>query len=247
MLNTIKPWMIAGTFALFSSIAVHAAPPAQANAAAQASVANPIDLLQAQIDSLFSSVASLEDRVTLTEQSIADLQAQAESLQAQIKANDGDIAYLESQLKATNVMLYKMQKELAQLERVVALKQDIVTGHCPDGQYLKAINPDGSVECAVDVGAGGIAKSTVYRHITLKECFCVFDCDPCPTNGSGTVTASCPAGTTVSGGGFTAGPWIDVSNSRASGNGWAVSGAVAPIYVFTGSELVASATCLSNK
>jgi len=213
----------------------------------QATTGNPIDTLQAQIDALYVSVNSLEERVTLTEQNIASLQTQAESLQQQIIANDGDINALQNQLKATNAMIYKLREQLIKLNKVVAMKQNIVTGTCPDGQYLSSINPDGSVVCAADAGANGLNKKVVYKSVTLKECFCVFNCSPCPTSPSATAYATCPAGTTLSGGGFTVGPWTEVSANYASGNSWAVHAAVAPIAMYGGSELVVSATCLSPK
>lgn len=248
MLHTIKMGIAIAVIGLFSCITTQAAPPIQANAAAQATTGNPIDELQAQIDALYVSVNSLEERVTLTEQNIANLQAQADSLQQQILANDGDINALENQLKTTNAMIYKLQEQLKQLNKVVAMKQNIVTGTCPDGQYLSSINSDGSVVCAADAGANGLKKTVVYKSVTLKECFCLFHCDdPCSTQPSGTYYATCPAGTTLSGGGFTVGPWTDVSANYASGRSWAVHASVAPVAMYGGSELVVSATCLSPR
>lgn len=201
--------------------------------------------LFAHIDSLYASVNSLEERVTIAEENIADLEATAVDLQQQILANDGDIETLEAELKITNQTIYKLQMDLKQLQSLIEMKQDIIQGKCPNGEYLAEIRPDGSIVCRQDVGAKGITRFSVYTEEYLKDCLCWpgQSCS-CPNRPSGTIRATCPANSTAIGGGHTADASVNVTFSGIRGNSWEVDAGLYPLFLYGGGWVRVTATCL---
>jgi len=191
-------------------------------------------------------VSSLEERVTIAEQNISELQQKAADLQQQILSNDGDITALKAELADTNVKIYQLQMDLKQLENVVATKQDIIQGKCPDGEYLSQINPDGSIVCEADAGATGIHRFSVFKGEYLQGCICIpgLPCN-CTTRPSGTISATCPSGSTAISGSYTADLSVNVTASELRGNSWSVDAGLWPLFYLSGGYVAVHAVCLS--
>ncbi len=71
--------------------------------------------------------------------------------------------------------------------------QQRITGGCSQGQYISAINEDGSITCtdAVDQSAQGVCQSTMGTSGALINDVCVLDYDNTTTTNWSTATASC--------------------------------------------------------
>jgi hypothetical protein len=71
--------------------------------------------------------------------------------------------------------------------------QQRITGGCSQGQYISAINEDGSITCtdAVDQSAQGVCQSTTGTPGALINDVCVLDYDNTTTTNWSTATASC--------------------------------------------------------
>jgi chaperonin cofactor prefoldin len=206
---------------------------------------NPFVVIKAQTDELFASVDTIEGRVTVAEQNIAELEQKAEDLQQQILSNSGNIESLETELANTNSMIYILQEDLKQLKKVVDLKQDIIEGKCPNGEYVSQIKTDGSLVCSPDAGATGLRRYTVYKDEYLKGCFCwPGQSCACSTRPSGTISATCPAGSTAIGGGHTADLSVNVTASELRGNSWSVDAGLWPLFYYSGGYVAVHATCI---
>lgn len=204
-----------------------------------------VTITEQSINELYASVESLEERVTIAEQGITELEKKADDLQQQILFNDGDIASLRSELIVTNKMIYKLQTDLAKLQAVVALKQNIIQGKCPDNQYISEIRPDGSLVCQLDAGANGLRRFIVYNGEYLKACLCLpWEPCSCSTRPSGTISATCPAGSLAIGGGHSADLTVDVGFSGLRGNSWSVDAWLYPLFMYSGGYVSVHATCI---
>jgi TolA-binding protein len=169
-----------------------------------------IDALQAQIDGLIGQFASVEEWM-------ADAQAALETLEQNTAANAAAIALLES--------------ELAAVKATLDTKQNIISGTCPDGQYVYEIDAATStLVCRADLGANGLAVSTVLKTEDI----------PAESSDVG-VLAECPAGSVPTGGSADAAPDLDIAAQGIVANGYSVTvanvtGAALPLNV--------TATCL---
>ena len=114
---------------------------------------------------------------------------------------NGTIAELQAEIDA-------LREQLNQQALVLATKQSTVNGTCPQGQHFSQVNADGSVVCTSD--AVQLTLLSGSRHLNPFE--------------GGEIVLSCPAGTSVTGGGFNQSN-VGIIASRPWGSGWKVSGA----------------------
>jgi multidrug efflux pump subunit AcrA (membrane-fusion protein) len=142
--------------------------------------------LQDQIDSLVAHVDTIEERISADEAAIASLQQQNAQLQAMSDLG----ADLQNQMADNNNIIQNLQEDIANIQQLLSMKQMIISGSCPTGQAIRQVNSDGSVVCVVPGGASGIELVVVYQYNYAN---------PLTSN---YVTASCPAGYSMSGGGF---------------------------------------------
>ena len=167
-----------------------------------------IDALQAQVDTLIGQYASLEEWM-------ADAEAALAKLQEDTAANAAAIALL--------------QGEMAAVQAALETKQDILAGTCPDGQYVYGVEAPATLLCRADMGASGLAVTTV---LTTQDV---------AVSATVEVLAECPAGSVPTGGSHDAPPDLTIVSEGITATGYAVtvtnlSSAAIPLNV--------TATCL---
>ena len=151
-----------------------------------------IDALQAQIDGLIGQFTSVEEWMT-------DAQAALDKLELDTAANAAAIALLES--------------ELAAVKATLDTKQNIISGTCPDGQYVYEIDAATStLVCRADLGANGLAVSTVLKTEDI----------PAQSSDVG-VLAECPAGSVPTGGSADAASGLEIAAQGIVANGYSVT------------------------
>jgi peptidoglycan hydrolase CwlO-like protein len=184
--------------------------------------------LQAQIDANATDISSIQAEIAALQADNADLQAQIDagadidgSLQAQIDTNAGLISSLEQNISNLNVdlqdqidnnlaLIGAMQSEIAAINAVLAEKQRIVSGTCPEGQAIREIYADGSVVCEIVDISGGSTLDTVHVgqfFIMGKSSF-------------SDIEVNCPVGYTATSGSFLAYPQGTVVGSVPTNTGW---------------------------
>lgn len=148
----------------------------------------PFQSLQSQIDDLKTQVTSLQGEINADGQAITLLQQDVANLQTQINQNSGDLTSLQAQINHDNSEIAQLQAEVSQINNLLALKQDVIHGICPGGMAVVSVNPDGSLVCR-PVG-GSLSKVLVANFHSIGA------------TSTGQFDDQCPAGYTISGGGY---------------------------------------------
>ena len=170
-----------------------------------------IDALQVQVDTLIGQYSSLEEWMT-------DAQAALETLQQNTAANAAAIALLTS--------------EIAAVKTTLETKQDIISGTCPEGQYVYEIDAETStLVCRADLGAKGLIVSTVLKTEQIPAVSSAVD-----------VLAECPAGSVPTGGSAQATPELQITEEGIVTNGYSAS--VANTNTEAAATLNVTAICL---
>ncbi len=116
-----------------------------------------MEALRAEIEALIGDVDSLEDWLIGAEAAILTLEEQTTGLQTQIDSNDGDIVSLQTQIDHNLELIGSLENEINQINEAMATHQTILSGQCPNGEYLQYVFPNGNIACAADQqGSGGI-------------------------------------------------------------------------------------------
>lgn len=150
-----------------------------------------IDALQMQVDTLIGQYSSVEEWMT-------DAQAALETLQQNTAANAAAIALLTS--------------EIAAVKTTLETKQDIISGTCPEGQYVYEIDAETStLVCRADLGAKGLIVSTVLKTEQI------------PAESAVDVLAECPAGSVPTGGSAQATPELQITEEGIVTNGYSAT------------------------
>ncbi|MEN8200487.1 MAG: hypothetical protein ABFR63_10500, partial [Thermodesulfobacteriota bacterium] len=116
---------------------------------------------QSMIDDLVGQVDSLEEGVGAYEDAISALESENAELQALIDQYSGDIEALKEQIALNTTMIGLLQNQIAQINKALELKQNLIAGNCPAGEAVSQVNVNGSVVC--QVVSGSAAQTTTFR------------------------------------------------------------------------------------
>lgn len=179
----------------------------------------PFATLQSQVNDLETQMELLtesqQNLVAEMNERIAVLEGQVSQYQSMIDANMGDMDSLRQQLNAA-------MEELAMLQANVSSMETSLNNGCPSGMALRRVLEDGTVICE-SVSTGGDADGSYIRSSNSVSRTLY---GSATTPGTVTVTATCPAGHEVTGGGYEVSPipGVVVTRSRAyMNNSWSVT------------------------
>jgi len=163
-----------------------------------AAIQNEISVLQAQNVYLQSLIASGSGSTTLQSEIDAN-SALIASLQNAILLANNNIIVLGTSLQAqidNNLSLINMiRAEIDQINASLLLKQNLVSGICPDGSAVQQVMPDGTVVCGA---AGGGSGGTTGTFVSVRA----YSLGTAVQNGAVNLTATCPTGFFATGFGY---------------------------------------------
>jgi peptidoglycan hydrolase CwlO-like protein len=201
--------------------------------------------LQTQVDSYATDIASLQGQIDNLEAENITLQQELDgdidgSIQQQINTNNGLIASLtqnvndigndlQAQIDNNILLISALETEIDIVNNILTEKQAIISGSCAAGQSIRQVNPDGSTVCEIDNVVSDLVTAQVSSYNVVQ-----------PSN-QVTVNLSCPDGYTVTSGGYTSWPVIDLVSSRPENGGWTIIGYNSNMYA---SYLFCYAQCI---
>ena len=102
---------------------------------------------------------------------------------------------------------------IAAVKTTLETKQDIISGTCPEGQYVYEIDAETStLVCRADLGAKGLIVSTVLKTEQIPAVSSAVD-----------VLAECPAGSVPTGGSAQATPELQITEEGIVTNGYSAT------------------------
>ena len=175
-----------------------------------------INSIQLEMDRLLQVNAELQQRISDNNGSIEELQLAMDTNNAlinllqtaidDVESNSATVTEsLQTQLDNHSQLITYLQNDIDLINASLELKQNIVTGSCPNGYAIRAVREDGTVICeAVTGGSSGSSVSTY----TLFAYFHV------PANAYGAQHIPCYAGDVSTGAGYAQPYWYNVSVTR---------------------------------
>ena len=199
-----------------------------------------------------TELALLQSQDNDHETRIQELNSELLELRDYLYTNIDGLQDIESQLGNNYQQIVELQNELEKVKQELAQKQVILNGECETGSTLQAIRPDGSIECALgsdnSLGLGVVTVTSQveipseiqqpYQYVCGQSCStdctvfggCHTYCSPNYCTGyttaynvSGNTTATCPLGSSLATGGYTAGDWANITEQIRVGDGWMVT------------------------
>lgn len=184
--------------------------------------------LQSEIDSLSDDQTVLRD----------DLQGQIDLLEGDIAANAGGLLGAMADVGQNAELIGFLQSDVNGLQNDLAEKQNDIGADCPAGFVVFGVRDDGTLDC-VEAGTSGTPTfissfsevvsldnldgqigETCIRILFSWICFPIYG----QQSGDKSVSVSCPAGSSMTGGGYLTSIHDDifVEDSHSDGNGWSV-------------------------
>ncbi|MCA0936562.1 hypothetical protein LCL85_13560 [Vibrio alginolyticus] len=188
--------------------------------------------LKAQLEALKASAVTSSELVVL--------EAEIETVKGSIKTVSTEVAGLLLDIEDNTALIELLQQDMKNL--TVAMESAIPQGECPQGQFLVALNEDGSIVCSSsDSNSGASPQITTL----VSSAFAI------DKNGLHSSTLSCEPNQQLISGGYRIVPSDASSYSDAQavesfawGNDWQVT--VKANNSWKGGNFYVHATCMSN-
>ncbi len=175
-------------------------------------IKSQVEAINSKIDALVGKFDSLEQELHNTNAALMIMSGEIDSLSQDVSYLEGkanvdqetlDAVHYELQLAKDTYLT--LQNRIESLEEEMAIKQHVVSGTCPNGYAIQAVNQDGSVSCQSVVTQSGSGLSFTRSSLLFKV-------EP-HYQRSG--IAYCPTGYEVMGGGFAVNNNVKVSQSAS--------------------------------
>ena len=190
-------------------------------------ISNLLSYLESEVMSVEDVAAKIVENIETLTQSINSQQGDISALESQLGDyenllsimqldTDGVIEQLSLRIENNEDMLRILEMELTNVVDAVKLKQDIISGICPEGEAVYAVGADGSLSC-IKTGSSDFAYVTVLKMSGTSYSFNRY------------INVDCPENTTIISGGFKvnyiysrSAEEFTISASQMDGNGWKV-------------------------